>query len=93
MMAGRAVIVPCPISAAGDTMVTVPSFAMVSQTFGAVSRLRARVADEFDVSGLPPMAKAKVNPAAAAQEIASADLVFMAQPSRDARWIALMMPR
>ncbi len=35
MIAGSAVNVPCPISAAGDTMVMVPSVAMVTQTFGA----------------------------------------------------------
>ena len=34
MMAGRVVIVPCPISAAGDTMVMVPSFEIVTQTVG-----------------------------------------------------------
>ena len=34
MTTGRVVNVPCPISAAGDTMVMVPSGAIVSQTFG-----------------------------------------------------------
>ena len=34
MMTGRLVNEPCPISAAGATMVMMPSGAIVSQTFG-----------------------------------------------------------
>ena len=49
--AGSAVKVPCPISAAGETMVMVPSIAMVSHTFGE-SGASARASPK-SVSGRP----------------------------------------
>ena len=48
MITGSVVNVPCPISAAGDTMVMVPSVAIVSQTFGDSAALGLAAPDGFD---------------------------------------------
>ena len=90
MIAGSVVNEPCPISAAGDTMVMVPSVAIVIQTFGAKEDC-ASASPVTSSCGLT--AKAKVNPALPLRKSRRLICVFMAQPSRAARWIALMMPR
>ena len=63
MISGSVVKVPCPISAAGDTMVMVPSVAMVSQTFGASGVSRA-AASPMKSIGSAASVSAKVRPAA-----------------------------
>src|SRR3984893_13653812 len=65
--AGSVVNVPCPISAAGDTMVMVPSVAIVSHTFGD-SGPSAIAAPErpspVNASGSGAAVRANVRPAA-----------------------------
>jgi hypothetical protein len=101
IIAGSVVKVPCPISAAGETMVIVPSVAIVIQTFGD-SALSASVAPEAS----PPKTarsgiavSARVKPAAPIKSRRLRSVVresmrsVMAQPSREARSIALMIFR
>src|SRR5690348_2585454 len=62
MMAGNVVNEPCPISAAGDTMVMVPSVAIETQTF-AVNAASAAVASPTRARGSAGRVSASVRPA------------------------------
>ena len=93
MMTGTVVKVPCPISATGDTMVMVPSGAMVSQTLG--DRGASAALASMPANGWGRMVSARVRPAAVPRKSRRFMLAcwFMAQPSRAARWMALMIFR
>jgi hypothetical protein len=93
MIAGTVVKVPCPISAAGDTMVTVPSGVMVSQALGESGASALASSRPMTHSGA--MVSARVRPAVERRKSRRLILVceVMAQPSRAARWIALMILR
>jgi hypothetical protein len=89
MMSGKVVNEPCPISAAGDTMLMVPSVAIVTQTLGANG---ASVAAASPVAS-GAMVRVSVSPAVSFRKSRRLRCVFMAQASRAARWMALMMRR
>ena len=102
--AGSVVNVPCPISAAGETMVIVPSVEIVSQTFGDSAASAFAVPDGSSTpkiaSGSGVTVSARVRPAAALRksrrlrsDVRGSMRSVMAQPSREARWIALMIFR
>ena len=105
MITGRLVNEPWPISAAGDTIVMVPSGAIFSQAFGAYGAKESGTsanASSMSDSASGAMVSAKVRPAAAPRKSRRFIVRFMAgaftclvmvQPSRAARWIALMILR
>ena len=93
MMAGTVVKVPCPISATGDTMVMVPSGAMVSQALGdsgASAAAASMPAKPFGQDG-----ERQGEAGRGSEEIAPvhASMLVHGQPSRAARWMALMIFR
>ena len=94
MIKGSVVNEPCPISAAGDAIVMVPSVPMLSQALGA--NVVCASASPVNVSGAS--VSESVRPAAVPRK--SRRLMswmlrccVMAQPSRAARWMALMIRR
>ena len=63
MMTGRLVNEPWPISAAGATMVMMPSGAIVSQTFGVYAAGASAKASSMRASASGAIVSAKLSPA------------------------------
>jgi len=91
-IAGSVVNEPCPNSAAGDMMLMVPSAAMVSQTLGA--NVVSAAASLMSARGSTDNVSARVRPAAVSlRNSRRLSCWVMAQASRAARWMALMILR